>query len=181
MDALDAQILLALDDDPDISSLALARCLGIARNTLQQRLTRLSETGVLREFSRRVDPAALGHRLVAFVSISLSQTSERRAPTALRRFPEVIEMHSTTGEADLLLKVVARDPADLHRLTGQFLAVPEVVRTSTVISLSEEMPLRVRDLLAAVAAEAPIRRRIGTNAAASGTIGPRAGGGASPG
>ncbi|HET8561262.1 MAG TPA: Lrp/AsnC family transcriptional regulator [Marmoricola sp.] len=153
MDALDARILLAVDDDPDATSLALASSLGIARNTLHARLRRLQSAGVVREFSRRVDPAALGRGLVAYVSIELSQTTGRRATEALRAFPEVVEMHSTTGHGDLLVKVVARDPGDLHRLTGRFLAVPEVVRTSTVISLQEEMPLRLRPLIEALADE----------------------------
>lgn len=155
MDRLDAQILLALDDDPDATSLALAGRLGIARNTLHARLRRLHETKVVREFSRRIDPAALGRGLVAFVSIELSQTSGRQATTRLAEIPEVVEVHNTTGQADLLLKVVARDPADLHRVTGEVLAVPQVVRTSTVISLEEAMPLRLRALLEQVVAESP--------------------------
>jgi DNA-binding Lrp family transcriptional regulator len=140
-----------LDDDPDATSLALAQRLGIARNTLHARLQRMRASGALREFSRRVDPAFLGRGLVAFVSIALSQTSGQHGIAALRALPEVIEMHSTTGEADLLLKVVARDTADFHRLTGQIIAVPGVVRTSTVISLCEEMPLRIRALIEDVA------------------------------
>lgn len=104
------------------------------------------------EYSRRVDPAALGRELVAFVSVALSQTSRHSATAALRAVPEVIEMHATTGEADLLLKIVALDTADLYRITGQILALPAVVRTSTVISLREEMPLRTRALLEQAAA-----------------------------
>ncbi|MGW1272293.1 Lrp/AsnC ligand binding domain-containing protein [Streptomyces sp. NPDC002491] len=30
--------------------------------------------------------------------------------------PEVIEAHTTTGDADLMLRVVARDTVDLHRI-----------------------------------------------------------------
>ncbi|MDN3027695.1 Lrp/AsnC family transcriptional regulator [Streptomyces sp. S.PB5] len=147
MDSLDAQILLALDDDPDATALALAARLGIARNTLSARLQRMQQAGVLREFTRRVDPALLGHGLTAYVSILLSQASSAGAIQTLRGIPEVIEMHSTTGEADLLVKVVARDTADLHRITGRILAAPGVVRTSTAISLHEEMPLRIRALI----------------------------------
>ncbi|MFI5914381.1 Lrp/AsnC family transcriptional regulator [Dactylosporangium sp. NPDC051541] len=147
MDSLDARILLALDDDPDVTTLALAHRLGIARNTLHARLQRLRTTGALRDFSRRVDPAALGRGLTAFVSVSLSQTTARRAIAALHDIPEVIEVHATTGEADLLLKVVARDTHDLHRISDTLVQIPDVVRTSTVISLKEEMPLRLRALL----------------------------------
>ncbi len=147
MDRLDARILLALDDDPDASSLALARQLGVARNTLHARLQRMRSAGVLREQSRRVDPAHLGRPMVAFVSVELSQASGEQATRALCEVPEVVEAHATTGEADLLLKVVARDTADLHRLTGALIAVPGVVRMSTVVSLREQMPLRLRALL----------------------------------
>ncbi|GAA2673615.1 MULTISPECIES: Lrp/AsnC family transcriptional regulator [Actinosynnema] len=153
VDSLDARILLALDEQPDATSLALAQRLGIARNTLHARLQRMQRSGAIGEFSRRVDPASLGWPLVAFVSIALSQSTARRVNDALRGFPEVVEMHSTTGEADLLVKVVARDTADLHRITSSFLTVPGVMRTNTAISLSEEMPFRIRALIEAVAEE----------------------------
>ncbi len=157
MDALDARILLALDEDPDATALALAQRLGIARNTLSARLLRMRETGALREFSRRVDPAHLGRGLVAFVSIAISQTTSTGVTTVLRGIPEVVEMHMTTGEADLLVKLVAKDTADLHRITNQILEAPGVVRTSTAISLSEEMPLRLRALIEEVATPAAPR------------------------
>src|SRR3954465_7718118 len=83
MDALDARILLAVDDDPDATTLALAQRLGIARNTLQARLRRLRAAGAVGQFSRRIDPAALGRGLVAFVSIELSQTAGELATVAL--------------------------------------------------------------------------------------------------
>ena len=147
MDALDARILLALDDDPDATSLALARQLGIARNTLHARVQRLRASGALREPSRRLDAAALGRPLVAFVSVQLSQASGAETTSALCAVPEVVEAHATTGTADLLLKVVAVDTADLHRLSGVLVAVPGVERLSTVVSLHEHQPLQLRALL----------------------------------
>ncbi|WP_406502878.1 Lrp/AsnC ligand binding domain-containing protein [Streptomyces sp. NBC_01602] len=77
----------------------------------------------------------------------MSQTSTPRATEVLRALPDVVEMHATTGEADLLVKVVARDTGDLHRLTNQILGAPGVVQTSTTISLCEEMPLRIRAVI----------------------------------
>lgn len=116
IDPLDARILLALDDDPDATILSLARSLGVARNTVQARLKRL-EAGALRSFGQRVDPAALGYPLVAFVSLSISQSAGDAAADDLSRIPEVIEIHATTGDADMLVKVVARDTAHLYALT----------------------------------------------------------------
>ncbi|MBM9475220.1 Lrp/AsnC family transcriptional regulator [Nakamurella flavida] len=147
LDALDARLLLALEVDPDATALSLSRSLGIARNTVHARLRRMTETGALRGSSLRVDPAALGYPLVAFVSIALSQSDGSFSVAGLRGIPEVVEIHSTTGEADLLVKVVARDTADLLRITTGMLGVRGVTRTNTTVSLVETMPLRLTALL----------------------------------
>jgi len=135
MDGLDARIVLELDKDPEATVLTLARVLGIARNTVHARLRRLAADGVLLPFSRRVDLAALGHELVAFMSLSISQTSADAVLTALLLMPEV----------------VARDTHDLHRLTAAILAVDGVQRSSTAVSLSEVVPYRPEALLQATA------------------------------
>ena len=151
LDALDAEILLTLDADPQATVLSLSRTLGVARNTGHARLRRLVNDGSLAPFSQRVRTAALGLPLTAFISISISQSSSDEATAALRTIPEIIEMHATTGDADLLAKVAAKDPADLHRVTNAMLAIAGVVRTSTAMSLVEVMPPRTVPLLQAVA------------------------------
>jgi DNA-binding Lrp family transcriptional regulator len=84
--------------------------------------------------------------------VELSQSSGHDAAAALCEVPEVIEAHATTGEADLMLKVVARDTADLHRLLGVLIDVPGVLRLSSVVSLHEHLPLRMRALIEQLAA-----------------------------
>jgi DNA-binding Lrp family transcriptional regulator len=158
LDALDARLLLALDDNPNATILSLSRTLGVARNTVHARLARLDRQGSLREPSRRVDPAALGYSLVAFVSIALSQQAVHLAEAGLKELPEVVEIHSTTGDSDLLVKVVARSTEELHRITVAILAIEGVVRTSTAISLVELMPLRLSALLEATAGAGPARQ-----------------------
>lgn len=152
IDSLDARILLALDDDPDATTLGVARRLGVARNTVQARLKRLA-TSVLRGFGQRVDPAALGYPLVAFVSLRISQSSQVQAVAGLAELPEVIEVHATSGDADLLLRVVARDTAHLYRLTNRITNVPGVQRSDSAISLTELLPARTRPLLERLAQE----------------------------
>lgn len=151
IDAVDAEILLTLDRDPQATVLSLSRTLGVARNTVHARLRRLANDGSLAPFSQRVRTEALGLPLIAFISISISQSSSDIAVAALQTIPEIIEMHATTGDADLLAKVAARDPADLHRITNAMLAIDGVVRTSTAMSLVEVMPTRTVPLLEAAA------------------------------
>ena len=150
IDALDARIILALDDDPDATILALSRTLGIARNTVHARLRRLAADGALKPFSQRVDLAALGYELVAFLSLSVSQT-DPGIIQGLLEIPEVISAYYTTGDADLLVQVVAQNTHDLYRITTSILAIEGVNRTSTAVSLVEPIPNRPHALLRAAA------------------------------
>ena len=139
IDGLDARIILALDDDPDATILSLSRTLGIARNTVHARLRHLADDGALKPFSQRLDLRALGYELVAFMSVSISQTDPGIA-AGLLAVPEVISAHYTTGDADILAQVVAKNTSDLRRITDAILAVDGVVRSSTAISLDEVIP-----------------------------------------
>jgi len=148
IDATDARILLALDEDPQSSTMALATRLGLARNTVHARLRRLEDDGALQAHSRRVDTGALGRNLLAFMTLSVSQReSPADTAAALAAIPEVVEVLATTGDADLLARVVAVDTADLYRITEQVLAAPGVQRASTSIALADVVPLRVAPLL----------------------------------
>ncbi|MFD5277040.1 Lrp/AsnC family transcriptional regulator [Pseudarthrobacter sp. NPDC058362] len=148
LDPLDGRIILALDKDPEASALALSRTLGVARNTVHARLARLERSGALRTFSRRLDPAALGYELTAFLSLHISQTRAGSVEDGLAAIPEVIEVHATAGDADLIAKVVARGTSDLYRITNQILEIDGIQRTSTAISVLELMPPRFDGLLA---------------------------------
>lgn len=150
-DALDARIIRALDREPKASTLALARELGIARNTVHARLTRLELDRALAPESRRLDAATLGFPLTAFVALSLSQNAADEAYARLEEMAQVVEVHATTGDADLLVRVVAKNTSDLHRVTRAMLDLPGVTRTSTTVSLSEVVPYRLTHILDAIA------------------------------
>ena len=150
-DALDARIIRALDRHPGASVLALARELGVARNTVHARLTKLEREEMLAPESRRLDATALGYPLTAFVALSLSQNAADEAYALLAELAQVVEVHSTTGDADLLVRVVAKDTSDLHRVTRAMRDLPGVTRTSTTVSLSEVVPYRLSRILDAIA------------------------------
>ena len=168
IDALDARIILALDDDPDATILSLSRTLGIARNTVHARLRRLAADGALKPFSQRFDLGALGYELVAFMSLSVSQAAPDLV-AGLLGIPEVISAHYTTGDADILVQIAAKNPRDLYRITRTILAIDGVTRTSTVLSLDEAISYRPHALLrvAAGSLRPPARSQADTTSSPS--------------
>jgi DNA-binding Lrp family transcriptional regulator len=152
IDGLDARLIDLLAARPRIGVLDASRRLGVARGTVQARLDRLRSRGIITGFGPDVEPAALGYRVTAFVTLEIRQAGGHD-PVAdrLALIAEVLEAHTITGAGDMLCRVVARDNADLQRVIDAIVEVPGVVRTSTVIALAAPVPYRVLPLVHAAA------------------------------
>lgn len=152
LDALDRRLLGVLLEEPRLGVLGTARRLGVARGTVQARLERMERTGVLAGWEPRLDPTAMGFGVEAFVTLEIRQLEGRDALTThLAAIPQVLEVHTITGQGDLLCRVVARSNADLQEVIDRVVSSPDVARTSTVIALGTPVPYRVRSLLTAPA------------------------------
>jgi DNA-binding Lrp family transcriptional regulator len=147
MDATDARLLLVLAEDPRASVMALSQRLGLARNTVQARLTRLESSGALAPLDRRVRPEALGYRLGAYVTVQVTQRSLADVSDGLAHIPEVLEVTGLSGVADLLVQVAAKDADDLWRITEQVLAIPGVQRIDTALAMRRFVDHRLTPLL----------------------------------
>jgi len=148
MDAIDAQIFLALDDDPRCPVVSLADRLGLARRTVQTRLARLEEDGLLRTNSTRLRPEHLGQTIAAVISADLDQSQLETVVATLERMPHVLEVAATSGDQDVLIRVVASDTDHLYLLGQEILRCPGVRRTRTTLVLRDLVPYRIRPLLA---------------------------------
>lgn len=130
--------------------LEASRRLGVARGTVQARLDRLQRTGVIADLAPTVDPAALGYPVTAFLSLEIAQSGGRNSVVEhLRRIPQVIEVHTVTGTADLLVRLVAESNSDLQRVIDSVVGDPSVLRAATAIALDNPVPLRTRPLVIA--------------------------------
>lgn len=154
IDDLDARLIGLLSAEPRIGVLECSRRLGVARGTVQARLDRLQERGVIRGFGPDVDPAALGYQVTAFVTLEIRQAGGHDPVAArLAAIPEVIEVHTITGGGDMLCRIVGRDNQDLQRVIDLVVDVEGVRRTSTVIALATPVPQRTLPLVRAAAAQ----------------------------
>jgi DNA-binding Lrp family transcriptional regulator len=147
IDSTDARLLLALVDRPRATAMALTGQTGLSRNTVQARLARLEEQGVLDSFERQVPPAALGYPLTAYITTQVIQRRLDEVAAALASIPEVLQVGGISGQTDLLVHVVAADADDLYRIAGQILAIPGVERTNTALVMRELVNYRITPLL----------------------------------
>lgn len=123
-----------------MTTMALAQRCGLARGTVHARLERFRERGVLRLNSARVDPATLGRPMSAMVAVELDQHDISGAIDGLAQIPEVLECFAPAGETDLLVRVVARDPDDLYRVSEEIRLCPGVTRTARASTCAASSP-----------------------------------------
>jgi DNA-binding Lrp family transcriptional regulator len=153
IDALDGRLIGLLMAEPRVGVLEASRRLGVARGTVQARLDRMQARGVITGYGPDVDPAAIGYRVMAFITLEIRQAGGHD-PVAdrLAAIAEVLEAHTITGAGDMLCRVVARSNTDLQRVIDSIVGLEGVVRTSTVIVLDSPLQHRVLPLVDAAAA-----------------------------
>ena len=157
IDALDARLIAALRAHPRLGLLEISRRLGVARGTVQARLRKLEDRGVVTGYGPEVGPAELGHAIQAFVMLELTQGRLAAAVEALEATPEVLEVDAVSGPQDLICRIAARDTEHLQEIVNSLLAAEGIQRSTSYVVLSRPITPRVQPLVDAVGRGRPAR------------------------
>ena len=138
IDNLDTKILQMLVDNGRKPFLEIARECGVSGAAIHQRIAKLQATNIL-EGSRALNkPTTLGYDTCAFVGIFLKDTDQFTSVVEkLKKIPEVVECHYTTGQYDMLIKVYAKDNEHLLHLIHEKIQPLGILRTETLVSFRE--------------------------------------------
>ena len=152
IDELDAELLALLRAEPRIGLMEASRRLGVARGTVQARLAKLEERGVVKGFGPEVDPGRMGYPVLAFVFLQIAQGRLAEAVAVLDDVPEVLEATATSGPSDLLCRIVAQDTEHLQEIVNRLLSNTAIRRSTSYIALSQQIPYRTGPLVEAASA-----------------------------
>jgi DNA-binding Lrp family transcriptional regulator len=137
LDDIDARIVTALIRDARASYSVIGSEVGLSAPAVKRRVDRLRASGAITGFSARVNPAALGWTTEAYVELFCGgRTSPEEIADAVRKYPEVADACTVTGDADALIHIRAADVKHFERVMERIGAEPFVVRTRSVIVLS---------------------------------------------
>ncbi|MFD1611417.1 Lrp/AsnC family transcriptional regulator [Sphingomonas tabacisoli] len=146
LDAVDLEILSALQDDGRMTNVDLAARVGLTAPPCLRRVRSLEQGGVIKGYHALLDPVALGYGITVFAMVSLKSQAEtdlRAFEDHIAKLPEVRECHMLNGEIDFILKIVAPDLQSFQRfLTSALTTAPNVasVKTSLTIRTSKDSP-----------------------------------------
>lgn len=140
LDDLDRQLLALLMEDAKRPYTDLAKQLFVSGGTIHVRINKLIEAGVVKGQTLVVDPIALGYDITSFLGVYLQQSSlYDEVSDNLRRIPEIVAAHYTTGVYSIFIKVICRDTDHLRQVLQKIQEVKGIQRTETFIALEESI------------------------------------------
>jgi Lrp/AsnC family transcriptional regulator for asnA, asnC and gidA len=145
IDGIDKEILRALMQDARTPILEIGRHVGISGAAIHQRLRKLEKSGLIAGSKFIINPKTLGYSTMAFVGVYLDKAvSNPEAVKQLKKIPEVIECHYTTGNWSIFIKILTKDNEHLmHVLNKQIQSISGVSRTETFISLQQQIDRQI--------------------------------------
>ena len=139
MDRLDVAIAAVLQRDGSRTLNDIAAEVGLSASATQRRVARLRQEGAISADVCILSPKAFGFPLTFVVEIVLEKVRVREVneiKKKLKAAPEVQQVYNITGDADLLLILLARDVEHFEQISRDlFSADPHVrrYRTSLVV------------------------------------------------
>lgn len=146
IDGIDKQILRDLMEDARKPILQIAKNIGISGAAIHQRLRKLEEAGVITGSKFMVSTKVLGYKTMAFIGIYLEKAADNaETVNELKKIPEVLECHYTTGNWSILIKIICTDNEHLMLLLNKKIQpIKGVSRTETYISLNQQIERQIQ-------------------------------------
>jgi len=114
IDEVDVSILRLLRENSRMSFTEMSKRTGISDATIQHRLKRLMERGVITQFTIIANPEETGYKVTAIILVQTDTEKHEEAKESLSKLPVVSEVYSVLGEYDLLVKVWAKSLEELN-------------------------------------------------------------------
>lgn len=150
LDAIDTKILSILATDSKLSYAEMGKMLFVSPGTIHVRIKKLTESNLIKGIRADLDYKELGFDITAFLGIYLEKSSLYESVKAdIKKIPEVVDAHYTTGNYSIFAKILCRDTEHLREVISKKLQnVKGIQRTETFISLEEAIsrPLLLTDI-----------------------------------
>ena len=145
LDKIDLHILNIITKNARIPFKDVAAEVGVSRAAVHQRVNRMVDLKVIVGSGYFVDPKKVNYKTCTYVGIFLEKGSlYSNVVEYLKKIPEIVECHYTTGQYAIFIKVYARDNAHLKEiLSDRVQKIPGISSTETILSLEETLKRQV--------------------------------------
>ena len=139
LDELDQKILHLISQNARTPFLEVARECNVSGAAIHQRIQKLTSMGVIKGSEFLIDPIKVGYNTCAYMGLFLKDANMfGHVVEELKKIPEVVECHYTTGKYAMYLKIYARDNRHfLSIIHDHIQSIEGIASTETLICLGE--------------------------------------------
>ena len=148
LDNLDKKILRLIAEDARIPFLEVARICNVSGAAIHQRIQKLVNLGIIKGSQFVIDPEKIGYETCDYIGLNLRNPEKfDDVVEALKRIPEIVEAHYTTGQYDLFVKLYAFNNHHLLNIIHDKLQPLGLSRSDSTISYNAviDRPLPIID------------------------------------
>jgi len=141
IDNTDLKILEILRDDAKKPYTEVAKKVFVSQGTVHVRMNKMEEAGIVEKTTLKINYGKLGFDITAFIGIFLEKSAlYEQVLNKLKGIPEIINIHYTTGNYSMFVKIHCRDTNHLKEVLHEKMQQVEgIERTETMISLEESL------------------------------------------
>tara|TARA_B100001175_G_scaffold150162_1_gene127269 strand:- start:458 stop:910 length:453 start_codon:yes stop_codon:yes gene_type:complete len=145
IDGTDKKILIELTSNSRTPILEISRKIGISGAAIHQRIRKLNDSGLISGQHLKLNPKALGYTTLAFIGVYFDKAERNsQAIREMKKIPEILECHYTTGNWSVLIKILCKNNEHLMTLLNkQIQSINGVSRTETFISLEQQIDRQI--------------------------------------
>lgn len=137
IDEVDKKILSILQENSRSSSSYIAKKTNLSTPAIIERIKKMTDAGLIKEFSAIVNPKLLGLDLTAFVFVQSDNSKNyKNFIKNVENCTDIYECYSITGSGSHMLKVIVKNSQALEDLLYEIQSWPGVSRTQTNLVLS---------------------------------------------
>lgn len=151
LDSVDRRLLDVVQSDARLSFREIGRRIGMSTPAVADRIRRLEATGVIKGYTARVDRAALGREIGAFIRLTVSDRDFRRVAGLCGSLDAVVECHHITGDESFVIRVAVASIAELEDVISRFRKIGSAQSSVILSSPVDGKPARAASALLAPA------------------------------
>jgi len=141
LDVVDYKILTLLSEDAQMNYTEVAKRAGISPGTVHMRVRKMRNLGVIKGATLRLEYSKIGWKMTVFIGMYLREASLYSSVIeALKKVPEVVKIHHSTGKYDVFVKIHAKDSLHYRKLYQEgILTISGIQGIESFISLEESL------------------------------------------
>jgi DNA-binding Lrp family transcriptional regulator len=139
MNTVDEKLLALLMQNARASTSALARALSLSRSTVQSKIRKLEQTGIIKGYTAQLGDSYADSLVSAHVLITVHQKKTAQTNRQLIAMPSVTSLYAVSGDYDLIAVVRTETTAHLSQVLDEIGNLEGVERTNSSLILETKL------------------------------------------